>query len=117
LPIGISIQTDHCIRSERYPEEIEGAAYFLVCEALGNILKHASARQATVRLTSSPTGTLSIEVTDDGTGFDPTAATGSGLRGLKDRIEALGGSLLVASRRNEGTTLTATLPARAQHGI
>jgi signal transduction histidine kinase len=109
LPMEVRIETDGLARGARLPEGVEGAAYFVVCEGLANALKHAAAHHATVRLASTSTN-LNVEVTDDGRGFDVASAAGSGLRGLADRIEALGGTLQVTSRPGVGTCLGATLP-------
>jgi signal transduction histidine kinase len=112
LPIEVRIQADGLARGARLPEAIEGAAYFLVCEGLANTLKYAAAQHASVRLAATPTR-VRIEVIDDGQGFDPAAVTCSGLRGLADRIEAVGGSLRIESRPGDGTCLGAELPAGA----
>jgi signal transduction histidine kinase len=111
LPIGVTVEADHGSASSRYPEEVEGAAYFFVCEGLANVLKHASAKQTTIRL-SSVNGSLQVEVIDDGCGFDAARVTRSGLSGLEDRIEAVGGTLSITSRLEGGTRITARLPAR-----
>ncbi len=113
LPIGVTIEPDGVGRGARYAEEIKGAAYFVVCEGLANVLKHAASQHTTVHL-SSTANTLHVEVIDDGRGFDPEAVMPSGLRGLADRIEALGGSLNVVSRPTAGTTLIANLPLRGR---
>jgi signal transduction histidine kinase len=92
----------------RYPVEIEAAAYFLCSEALANIAKYASAARVAVEVTAGD-GVLRVEVADDGVGgADP--ARGTGLRGLADRIEALGGTLTVESPPGEGTRLVAEIP-------
>jgi signal transduction histidine kinase len=109
LPLEVRIQTDGLTHDTRFAPEVEGAAYFLVCEALTNTLKHAAARCARVQLATSE-GVLRIEVADDGVGFDAERITGHGLRGLADRIEALGGSVRVSSRSDEGTCVRASLP-------
>lgn len=111
LPITVFIESDEWVRVRRCSEEIEGAAYFLICEALANVLKHASARHATVRLEFKDYK-LWAEVSDDGQGFTSNGTAGSGLRGLMDRIEALGGSLQITSQPGQGTRLVANLPAR-----
>lgn len=94
--------------SRRLPEEVETAAYYVVSEALTNIAKHAEATGAGVRV-SSHNGLAKIEVHDDGRG-GATLEGGSGLRGLRDRVEALGGRLEVSSPPGGGTTLTAQIP-------
>jgi signal transduction histidine kinase len=90
------------------PAEVEAVAYFLCSEALANIAKHASASWASVSVTTGD-GRVRIEVEDDGLGgADP--ACGTGLRGLADRLEALGGTLYVESPAGAGTRLTAEIP-------
>jgi hypothetical protein len=94
--------------SGRLPAAVEAAAYFVCSEALANIAKYAQASQASVRLETGD-GVLTVEVADDGAGgADP--AGGSGLRGLADRVEALGGQLRLDSPPGRGTRLTAELP-------
>jgi PAS domain S-box-containing protein len=92
----------------RLPEGVEAAAYYLIAEALTNVAKYAQATRVTVRVTASEACVV-VEVSDDGAGgADP--AGGSGLRGLADRVEALGGSLEVSSPAGAGTTLRALIP-------
>lgn len=116
LPHGVNIEPDTVLRRRRYAGATEGAGHFLVCEALANVLKHASARHATVRLANG-SGRLLTEVIDDGTGFTPNGSFGSGLRGLTDRIEALGGEWHIMSQRRHGTRLVANLPGRARDDV
>jgi signal transduction histidine kinase len=92
----------------RPPERVELAAYYLVSEALTNILKHSDATTAGVSVARRGTR-LVVEVADDGAG-GADRVTGSGLRGLTDRIEALGGRLEVSSPAGAGTTLRAQIP-------
>jgi signal transduction histidine kinase len=92
----------------RLPEPVESAAYFVASEALTNAAKHSHANG--VRLVaSSDASTLLIEVTDNGIG-GAGAGTGSGLRGLADRVEAIGGRLTVSSPPGRGTTVRAEIP-------
>jgi signal transduction histidine kinase len=92
----------------RLSAAVEATAYFVVSEALANAAKHAGAASARVSLVAAA-GELTVEVHDDGRGgADP--ARGSGLRGLRDRVEAAGGRLEVSSPAGEGTTVRATLP-------
>jgi PAS domain S-box-containing protein len=94
--------------SERLPPAVEAAAYYLVAEALANAAKHSEASQVTVRVRANG-GCTTVEIADDGVGgADPR--TGTGLRGLADRVAALGGELDVASEPGRGTTLRAELP-------
>ncbi len=92
----------------RLPAAIEATVYFVVSEALTNTLKHAAAGRVEVRLVPGG-GRLCVEVTDDGVGG--ASLTGaSGLRGLRDRVRALGGELHVRSQPGVGTTVLADLP-------
>jgi signal transduction histidine kinase len=93
---------------DRLPEHVEMAAFFIVSEALSNISKHACASSAVVELERRPTA-LIVEVRDDGVGGASPDA-GTGLRGLADRVEALGGHLQVWSLAGEGTRLRAEIP-------
>jgi PAS domain S-box-containing protein len=96
------------VPDERLPEPVEAAAYYLIAEALTNVAKYAGASTVQVRVAASEE-TVVVEVADDGVGgADP--ASGSGLRGLADRVEALGGSLAVASPAGAGTSLRAEIP-------
>ena len=105
LPVVVTVNLD-----SRPPEPVEAAAYFIVAESLTNVARYASARSATVSVRRPAAGLL-VEVSDDGRGgADPAA--GSGLRGLTDRVEALGGRLDLQSRHGRGTTLRAWLPER-----
>jgi signal transduction histidine kinase len=91
----------------RPPGPVETAAYFVVAEALANAGKHASASRVDVRIIRRD-GTLSVEVHDDGVGgADPS---GSGLSGLRSRVEALDGILAVLSPPGGPTTVRAELP-------
>ena len=100
LPVTINAES-----VSRYPPEIESAVYFCCLEALQNISKYANATHATVRL-SNEEG-LSFEVSDDGSGFDPrSTGYGTGLQGMADRLEAIGGTLEVRSAPGEGTVVT-----------
>jgi signal transduction histidine kinase len=92
----------------RLPEQVESAGYFVASEALANAAKHSHASE--VRLAASREGPLLVlEVADDGIGGASTSG-GSGLRGLADRVEALGGRLTVSSPPGRGTTLRAEIP-------
>jgi signal transduction histidine kinase len=95
----------------RYPPETEATVYFCVLEALNNVAKYARATAATISLAAS-NGDLRFAVADDGVGFDPGATGyGTGLRGMADRLEAVGGRLEVRSASGAGTTVTGVVDA------
>jgi signal transduction histidine kinase len=94
----------------RVAEAVEVAAYYVVCESLTNIGKHARAASATVAVREAD-GTIVIEVVDDGCGGADTEK-GTGLRGLADRVEALSGRLRVWTPIGGGTRVRAELPCR-----
>ncbi len=103
VPVDLNVQLD-----ERLPERYEVAAFYFVSESLANIGKHAEAESATVDVTRAG-DVLVIEVADDGVGGADTER-GTGLRGLADRIEALGGRVRVWSPPGGGTRLRAEIP-------
>jgi signal transduction histidine kinase len=96
------------VPQERFPPAIEAAAYFVVCEALANVAKHSRADGAEVTI-QTVGGRLVVQVSDDGVG-GARPETGSGLRGLADRVAAAGGVLRVESPPGSGTRLEADLP-------
>ncbi|MGA9677215.1 MAG: GAF domain-containing protein [Mycobacterium sp.] len=96
---------------QRLPESVEVAAYYVVAEALANAAKHAQASEVNVRAHTSDES-LSVVISDDGIG-GADSGKGSGLIGLKDRIEVLGGRMRVASPAGGGTTLHITIPYSA----
>jgi signal transduction histidine kinase len=104
----LPIEVDLSAPDQRLPENIEATAYYIVSEALTNVVKHAQATKAKVDMTLAGE-VLKFEVTDDGRGgADPFA--GSGILGLRDRAEAVGGTLFVISPPGKGTVVTAQLP-------
>jgi GAF domain-containing protein len=103
IPVDLDITTD-----VRLAEPIEVAAYFVASEALANAAKHSDATRIDVSLERRD-GNLLLSVRDDGVG-GADAARGSGIVGLNDRVEALGGSLRVDSSPGEGTQIIAQLP-------
>jgi signal transduction histidine kinase len=96
------------IPSERLPEQVEAAIYFIVSEALANAAKHARARSVTAGVRRDD-GRVLVEITDDGRG-GADAARGSGLQGLAGRVEALDGRLSIESPPGKGTVVRAELP-------
>ena len=103
LPVRLSVDV-----GGRLPEPVEVAAYYVVTESLTNVAKHAQASRVDVTVGRAD-GDLSIEIVDDGVG-GADSEQGSGLRGLADRVEALGGRLRVWTPRGGGTRVKAEIP-------
>ena len=103
VPVHLKVEVEG-----RLPEPLEVAAFYLVSESLANTGKHANATSASVEIACA-NGQLVVEVIDDGIGGADTER-GSGLRGLADRVEALGGRLRIWSPENGGTRLRAEIP-------
>ncbi len=114
LPLDVSIEAPADVAAARYADDVEGAAWFAVSEACANALKHSGADRLVITL-SETHGTLRVTVTDDGCGIPAQTAT-TGLRNLRDRLEAVGGDLSVSSGPEGGTVLRAILPARRRAG-
>jgi signal transduction histidine kinase len=109
-PVPVAVEADGI---GRFPQEIEAAVYFCVLEGLQNALKHANPTLTTVQL-SATDGYLTFQIADDGRGFDTQATMyGTGLQGMADRLDAIGGTLEVASTPGLGTTVTGRLSVRA----
>ena len=107
VPVELDLRVDR-----RLPERVEVAAYYVVSEALANAAKHAHASVAFVQAQVGDGG-LHLSVRDDGVG-GATPGRGSGLVGLTDRVEALGGTISVASPAGRGTTLLVDLPVEGR---
>jgi signal transduction histidine kinase len=103
IPIDLDVDLD-----ERLPAPIETAAYYIASEALTNVAKHAHANVVHL-IASDDSAVLALEVRDDGLG-GVDAERGSGILGLTDRAEALGGTISIVSPPNGGTTLSVRLP-------
>jgi signal transduction histidine kinase len=103
LPVRLSVDL-----ADRLPERVEVAAYYVVSESLTNVAKHAHAHDATVAVAQT-SDCLLVEVVDDGVGGADTER-GSGIRGLADRVEALGGRLRVWTPPGGGTRVKAEIP-------
>jgi signal transduction histidine kinase len=107
LPVPVRVDRDAGV--VRWPPDLESAAYYVVSEALTNVVKHAQAGSAEVSV-GQEAGDLVVRIRDDGVGL-PAGARGSGLAGLRDRVEAFGGRLdLYSAGAGTGTTVTARLP-------
>ena len=104
VPVALDVAVDEL------PDEVEIAAYFIVCEALTNARRYADAGRVRIRVAAEADGVV-VEIADDGKGgADPSC--GTGLRGLADRVDALDGRLEVDSPAGAGTTVSAQLPLR-----
>src|SRR5581483_10053635 len=98
IPVALDLRTDI-----RLPERVEVTAYYVVSEALANAAKHSNASVVEV-IVDAVDDELRVSVSDDGVG-GADLARGSGLVGLQDRVEAIGGTLTVQSPRGQGTRL------------
>jgi signal transduction histidine kinase len=106
-PVPTTVEADGV---GRLPRDVEAAIYFCSLEALQNVAKYAGARSASVRL-RGVAGGVEFEIADDGRGFDPeSAGRGSGLQGMVDRIDAVGGTLTIESRPGHGTVVRGAVP-------
>jgi signal transduction histidine kinase len=103
LPVRVYLED----ADRRWPAEVEATAWFVACEAVANAVKHADASSVRIRVSSDARGLL-LGVEDDGCGG--ADASGRGLRGLADRVEAVGGQLQVSASASGGTLVEAVLP-------
>ena len=106
VPVPTTVESDGI---GRYDQQVEATVYFCTLEALQNVAKYAGATAAVVRLAEAD-GWLTFQIQDDGRGFEPGAATGSGLQGMADRLDAIGGSLEVETRPGAGTVIRGLIP-------
>jgi signal transduction histidine kinase len=109
VPIRVQLDASDEVCRMRFRPEVETAVYFFVLEAITNVVKHAHATTASICLSRAGKA-LVATVEDDGRGFDPSRARLSGLVGLRDRIEALGGQLLSRSAKAGGARIEARVP-------
>jgi signal transduction histidine kinase len=114
MPLPATVRADHL---DRYLPEVEAAVYFVCLEALQNVTKHARASRVEINL-RPVANSLSFEVTDDGAGFElAKGGGGSGLRNMIDRIEGMGGRLVIRSEPNRGTIIEGTVPIGAMEAV
>ena len=105
MPIEVELD----LTAERFPAAVEAAAYYVVSEALANVVKYAGASRVDVRVSAEAGRLLVVEVADDGAGgADPQV--GTGLDGLADRVAALDGSFELESPPGQGTRIRASIP-------
>lgn len=115
-PIPLTVDADARVRTERYPDDVETTAYYVVREALANTAKHAHATRATVALARSD-GRLRVSISDDGRGLgavSPVSGATGGLANIRDRVAVLRGTVRIspASPSGSGTTVDVDLPVR-----
>jgi signal transduction histidine kinase len=108
---GFDVATEVSLEATLTSDEERGV-YRLVQEALNNVVKHAGAGRAEVKVRTDD-NTVAIEVADDGSGFDTSDGPGRGLLGMRERVEMLGGTLAIDSTPGEGTRMRSTLPLRS----
>jgi PAS domain S-box-containing protein len=111
-PVPVDV---HCSLSERLPEPIETAAYYVIAESLTNVARYSEATRATIPL-ARQLGDALVEVEDDGIG-GVNPASGSGIQGLIDRIDALDGSLDVSSKPGRGTRIQVRIPLASANAM
>ena len=104
-PVPVELEATH----ERLPVQVEAAAYFVVCEAVTNAVKHGAPSHVRVEAMVA-NGALRLVVADDGVGGATVVAEGTGLMGLTDRVEPQGGTLRIHSPRGAGTRIEAEIP-------
>jgi PAS domain S-box-containing protein len=116
---GVLVHFKHQCVEQRFASELETAVYRVIQEALTNVARHARVAGATVRLWATP-DSLNTQVEDRGCGFDAEAVLDTlgshGLKGMRERVELLGGELTIESRPGAGTQLTAELPQPNEAG-
>ncbi len=112
LPLHTHVAASEGLRTQRFDDDIEGAAFFFVSESLANILKHARASEAHVEMAQRGKQ-LELTISDNGVGFDPGKVMKHGLAGLHDRFTALSGSVNVEAAPGAGTVVKARLPVNA----
>ncbi|WP_367133147.1 MULTISPECIES: sensor histidine kinase [Streptomyces] len=113
MPIPVTVHSEESLGGVRFALDVEESAFYLVSEALTNVLKHAAATHVTIRMARGG-GRLLVEVRDDGAGFPTETTRGSGLTGMRDRIEAVGGELTITSGPGTGTVIRARLLERVR---
>ncbi|RZS68368.1 histidine kinase/DNA gyrase B/HSP90-like ATPase [Agromyces ramosus] len=116
FPIPLTVHADARVRTERYPDDVETTAYYVVREALANTAKHAHASQATVALARTD-GRLHVSIRDDGCGLgavSPVSNASGGLANIRDRVAVLRGTVRIsgAGLSGAGTTVDVDLPVR-----
>jgi signal transduction histidine kinase len=111
LAVPMAVRADPGLRGVRFAAQIEATAWYVLAEALSNVVKHAKASEVEVSLVRQD-GTLGLVIRDDGCGFDPGRPRGLGLTGLSDRLDTVGGSVIISSEAGLGTSVCVSIPVR-----
>ena len=109
LALPMAVRADPRLRGVRFGEQIEVTAWYVLAEALSNVVKHAGASEVEVSL-SQQDGRLGLVIRDDGCGFDLDRPRGLGLTGVSDRLDTVGGSLIITSDAGLGTSVCVHIP-------
>jgi signal transduction histidine kinase len=109
LAVPMAVRADPGLRGVRFGAQIEATAWYVLAEALSNVVKHARASEVEVSLARQD-GTLGLVIRDDGCGFDPGRPRGLGLTGLSDRLDTVGGSVTISSEAGRGTSVCVSIP-------
>ena len=109
LALPMAVRADPALRGVRFGEQIEATAWYVLAEALSNVVKHAGASEVQVSL-SQEDGRLGLVIRDDGRGFDLDRPRGLGLTSLSDRLDTVGGSLSISSGAGLGTSVCVHIP-------
>jgi signal transduction histidine kinase len=109
LALPMAVRADPRLRGVRFGEQIETTAWYVLAEALSNVVKHAGASEVQVSL-SQEDGRLGLVIRDDGCGFDLDRPRGLGLTSLSDRLDTVGGSLTISSGAGLGTSVCVHIP-------
>jgi signal transduction histidine kinase len=105
----MAVRADPGLRGVRFAAQIEATAWYVLAEALSNVVKHAKASEVEVSLVRQD-GTLGLVIRDDGCGFDPGRPRGLGVTGLSDRLDTVGGSVTISSEAGLGTSVCVSIP-------
>jgi len=111
--LGTDAEIELDLESGALPAHVETALYRISQEALQNVMKHAQAEHVHIGMQEAANGTVTLTISDDGIGFDPSAAVGSmayGLRGIQERASLIGAHLEVRSRPGDGAAIIVTVP-------
>ena len=109
LAVPMAVRADPGLRGVRFAAPIEATAWYVLAEALSNVVKHAKASEVEVSLVRQDS-TLGLVIRDDGCGFDPGRPRGLGLTGLSDRLDTVGGSVTISSEAGVGTSVCVSIP-------